>query len=182
MKFLKWMKTLLMLSIIVLASCNEEIKKKVLPTFAVNVPGIQLTIPAIKFVSDKELPVGALKAPLNLDSTLKANTSGTFGAASITSVRVKNITLRVTNADTLNHLGNFETARMKIYNDSSSAEILNIKFPEYFTDSINIIPANQPEIVSFLKGKTLAYNLFWKNRKRTAKSLKLKVNITFVVQ
>ena len=182
MKGKEWIYITILSSLLLLLSCTEEIKKKVLPTFTVKVPGIQLTIPAIKFVSDKELPVGALRTPLNMDSTLKANTSGAFGAASITSVKVKTITLRVTNADTLNHLGNFETARMKIFNDSTSAEILNVRFPEQFTDSITIFPANQSEIVSFLKGETLDYNLYWKNRKRTAKALKLKVNITFAVQ
>lgn len=165
-----------------ISSCTEEVRKKLLPTFDVAVPGIKLSIPPIKFVSEKELPIGSLKTPLNLDSTIKANTHGTIGANSVTSVKVKQVTIKLLNADKNNNLSNFESARMKIYNDTSEAQILKLQFPTTYADSINVTPANHPEISAFLKGSSLAYNLYWKNRRTTSKYLKLRVNIIFIVQ
>lgn len=172
----------IVLGFIQLISCSAEVRKKLLPSFDVNVPGIRLSVPPIKFVSDKELPVGALKTPLNLDSTIKANTGGAFGAKAVRSVKVKRITIKVLNPDKNNNLSNFETARMKIFNDTAEAEIFNLHFPATYTDSIVVIPATHPEISGFLKGSSLAYNLYWKNRSVTSKYLKLKVDITFNIQ
>jgi hypothetical protein len=172
----------LVLILSAISSCTEEVRKKLLPSFNVDVPGIKLSIPPIKFVSEKELPIGSLKTPLNLDSTIKANTHGTFGANSVTSVKVKQIIIKLLNADQKNNLSNFESARMKIYNDTSEAQILNLHFPTNYTDSISVTPANHPEISTFLKGSSLSYNLYWKNRSTTSKYLKLKVDITFSVQ
>jgi hypothetical protein len=60
-----------------------------LPTFNVNIPDINLGIPPIAFVSGNEIPVGALRTPINLDSTIKAHTGGALGASAVTSVKVK---------------------------------------------------------------------------------------------
>jgi len=169
-------------------SCNEEtkkeIKKKLLPSFNVNIPDIHLSIPPIAFVSAKEIPVGALKTPINLDSTIRANTAGTLGAAAITSVTVEKIVVKLKNASESNNLANFESARMRIYsnNDTAAADIANINFPDVFSDSLAVTPANRPEISNYLRGSQLGYNLFWKNRRTTSKYLKLVVRVTLSVQ
>jgi hypothetical protein len=169
-------------------SCREgiknEIKKKLLPSFNVNIPDIQLSVPPIAFVSGKEIPVGALKTPINLDSTIRANTAGTLGSAAITSVTVKRIEIKLKNASKANNLANFESARMRIYsnNDTAAADIAIINFPDGYSDSLAITPANRPEISNYLKGSQLGYNLFWKNRRATTKFLKLVVTVTLSVQ
>ncbi|HEX8357592.1 MAG TPA: hypothetical protein VF610_09280 [Segetibacter sp.] len=169
----------LLLSVVL--SCRQ-LQEKLLPAFNVNIPAIKLTVPPLPIVSDKEIPVGALKTPINMDSTIKANTAGTFGAVSVHIVRVKKLVILATNADPANNLSNFETARMAIFSDTASIDIATIQFPETFADSITIVPAASPDITKYLKGSNLAYNLYWKNRKKTNKFLKLEVRITLSVQ
>lgn len=162
-------------------TCNQ-IKEKLLPSFNVNIPDINLTVPPLPKVLNEEIPVGALKTHINMDSTIKANTAGTFGANSVHFVKVQKLVVRLSNADKANNLSNFESARMRIYSDTASTDIAVIKFPENFSDSITVIPFQSPDISNYLRGTSLNYNLYWKNRKITRKFLKLLVRITIGVQ
>jgi len=174
------------LLIFIFISCTgnqvREIKEKLLPSFNVNIPDILLTVPPLPKVLKEEIAVGALKTHINMDSTIKANTAGTFGANAVHFVRVRKMIIKLTNADSANNLSNFESARMRIYNDTASTDIAVIKFPENFSDSISVIPADSPDISNYLRGTTLNYNLYWKNRKITRKFLKLIVQVTVRVQ
>jgi hypothetical protein len=161
-------------------SC-KQIRKQILPSINVNIPSINLSIPPLSFVPDKEIPVGALSTPINMDSTIKAKTRGTFGADAVSSVRVKKIVLKLLNGDRKNNFSNFESGRIRIYSDTSQVDIAAINFPATFTDSLTITPVSNPEISDYLRGKQIAYNLFWKNRKPTTKFLKLDVKVTLAV-
>ncbi|MEJ7681830.1 MAG: hypothetical protein WKG06_29080 [Segetibacter sp.] len=127
----------LIISVFIFAGCSsnqaKEIKEKLLPTFNVNIPDILLTVPPLPKVLKEEIPVGALKTPINMDSTIKANTAGTFGANSVHFVKVNKLVIKLSNADKANNLSNFESARMRIYNDTASTDIAIIKFPESFS-------------------------------------------------
>lgn len=162
-------------------TCNQ-IKEKLLPSFTVNIPDIDLTVPPLPRVLKEEMPVGALKTHINMDSTIKSHTAGTFGANAVHFVKVKKMVITTTNADKANNLSNFETARIRIYNDTASTDIATINFPVAYSDSITVIPNNSPDISNYLRGSYLAYNLFWKNRKTVSKFLKLKVRVTVTVQ
>src|SRR5437868_4161539 len=119
------------------ASCTcNEIKEKLLPAFNVNIPEINLTVPPLPLVTNEEIPVGALKTHINMDSTIKANTAGTFGADAVHFVKVKKMVIKALNADENNNLSNFETARMRIYSDTVSTDIATINFPKTYSDSI----------------------------------------------
>lgn len=163
------------------AGC-KEIKEKILPSFTVNIPSINLRIPPLPIISEREIPVGALRTKINMDSAIRANTAGTFGSNAVTTVKVKNLVITSANADELNNLSNFESARIRIFNDTSFVDIATIQFPETATDSISIIPHASPDISQYLKGSTLAYNLFWKNRRQTKKHLRLRIDIALDVQ
>jgi len=162
-------------------TCNE-IKEKLLPSFSVSIPAIKLTVPPLPSVTNEEIPVGALKTPINMDSTIRANTAGAFGANSVHRVKVKKLVITSSNADNANNLSNFESARMTIFNDTASTDIAVIQFPKNYTDSITYTPVASPEISSYLRGLNLSYNLYWKNRKKTTKFLKLNVQVTLGVQ
>jgi hypothetical protein len=163
-----------------LFSC-KQVRKKLLPSINVNIPSINLSIPPLAFVPDKEVPVGALRAPINMDSAIKARTKGTFGADAVTEVKVKKIVLKLLNGDRNNNFSNFESGRIRIYSDTSQVDIATINFPASFTDSLSITPQNPPDISEYLRGRQIAYNLFWKNRKKTTKFLKLDVLVTLGV-
>ncbi len=174
------------ISVFIFAGCSgnqvKEMKEKLLPSFNVNIPDIHLTVPPLPVVLNEEIPVGALKTPINMDSTIKANTAGTFGANSVHFVKVKKLVIKLSNADKANNLANFESARMRIYNDTASTDIAIIRFPESFSDSITVVPTASPDISNYLRGTALNYNLYWKNRRITRKFLKLIVQVTLGVQ
>jgi hypothetical protein len=172
---------LILITMFTSCTCNE-VKEKLLPSFNVNIPEINLTVPPLPLVTNEEIPVGALKTHINMDSTIKANTAGTFGADAVHFVKVKKMVIKVLNGDENNNLSNFESARMRIYSDTSSTEIAVVTFPTTYTDSITVIPTSSPDISPYLRGSNLAYNLFWKNRKTTKKYLKLNVKISIGVQ
>jgi hypothetical protein len=167
--------------LVVLAAC-QQVKEKLLPAFSVNIPPIKLSVPPIPFVSPKEIPIGILRTPINLDSTIKANTAGTLGAQSVHFVKVKSIVINLPEATKSNNLSNFEHARMVIASDTASQEIAVISFPTTFTNSLTVEPANNADILRFLKGEQLTYNLYWKNRKPTTRFMKLEVKIMLSVQ
>jgi hypothetical protein len=171
------------LSLVLLCSisCNN-VTEKLLPSFTVSVPPIRLTIPPIPIVTGREIPVGALKTPINMDSAIKARTAGTFGAGAVHRVQVKHVLLKLNNADARNNLSNFKSARIRIYTDTASADIAVIQFPSSFSDSLTIVPAEKQEISKFLKGSMLSYNLYWQNRKPTTRKLRLDVSIALDVQ
>ena len=175
-------RALLCFSVINLILACKQLKEKLLPAFTVNIPDIQLTVPPLPLVTNEEIPVGALKTHINMDSTIEANTAGTFGAESVHFVRVKKLVIKATNADEANNLSNFETARMTIFSDTAATDIAIIKFPATYSDSISVLPPSTPDISNYLRGTTLAYNLYWKNRKKTNKFLKLEVKVTLSVQ
>lgn len=172
----------LLLSVTVLA-CNN-IREKLLPSFNFNIPDINLSIPPIPVVQPKEMPVGALKANINMDSAIRANTAGAFGAGAVSTVKVKKITFLILNADELNNLSNFESGRMRIYsdNDTAATDIATIIFPANNTDSLTYIPTETKDISNYLRGKQISYNIFWKNRKVTNKRLKLQIKVTLAIQ
>lgn len=162
-------------------SCRE-IQEKLLPAFSVNIPVIRLTVPSLPFVTDREIAAGAIRTPINLDSTIRANTGGAFGADAVHFVKVKKMVIKVVNADKINNLSNFETARMTLFSDTASADIASVNFPESYADVIAAEPESSIDISKYLRGKNLACNVYWKNRKKTGKSLKLEVWITVSVQ
>jgi hypothetical protein len=180
---MRWQLMILIGSIVVSTGCTcNEIKEKLLPSFSVNIPDIKLTVPPLPLVIDKEIAVGALKTHINMDSTIRAYTKGTFGANAVHYVKVKKLVIKSANADERNNLSNFESARMTIYSDTASTDIAVIQFPQTYTDSITVTPTNSPDISNYLRGTNLAYNLYWKNRKKTSKFLQLNVQVTLGVQ
>src|SRR4051812_44933566 len=87
----------------------KKIITAIFPGMDVDVPAITVTIPAIPFTLPGEFSLGSFKQRFNLDSVVKANTGGAFGAADVSSVKVKQIAFTVANADQQNNLSNFES-------------------------------------------------------------------------
>lgn len=162
-------------------SCGT-VPEKLLPSFMLTIPAIRLRIPPIPIVPPHEVPIGALSTHINMDSTIRAKTAGTFGADAVHSVHVKELVVKLGNADIRNNLSSFESARIRIYADTSFIDIATIRFPTVFADSLVVVPTNSPEISKYLKRSQLSYNLFWKNRQPTTRSLQLDLSIVLNVK
>lgn len=164
------------------AGCKKIIKA-VFPGLDVDAPTITFTLPAIPFAPPNELHIATFKQHFNLDSVVKAQTNGAFGATDVASVQVKQITFNLSNADAQNNLANFESARFTFSSSSTSsvAEVANIQFPDTFADSYTYTSTNAPELISYLSGNELTYDVYGKLRRITTKPLTLTVKVTLRV-
>jgi len=173
---------LLFISIIFItgfSSCKKLIKAAFGGT-DVNVPAFQVSIPAIPIVLSNEISVGSYSFYFNLDSTVRANTAGVFGANDVNSIKVKQVNISITNADQLNNLANFDSARVTLQSNTNNnpAELLAIAFPDSTASTYNYFPTNSPELLPYLKGSNLSYTIYGKMRRITSKSLTMVLAVT----
>lgn len=179
------MKRLILISLISgiifvnLSSCKKVIAS-VFGGTDVTVPQFQITIPPIYFVPPSEVSMGSYSFYLNMDSAVRANTAGVFGADAVNSIKIKQITLKIVNPDANDNLANFDSARVTLQSTSNNnpVQLFNIGFPNTYADTYNYTTTNSPELVSYVKGDTLTYNVFGKMRTVTSKPLGLTVDVT----
>jgi hypothetical protein len=159
-------------------SCKKVVKA-VFPGVDADIPSVTLTVPAIPFVFPTEASLGNYAASFNLDSVVRSNTGNVFGASDITSVKVKSITITITNPDALNNLQNFEYARLQLTSSTNNtpANITTINFPDVYASTITDTPTSSPELIGYLGGNQIYYNVFGKMRRITTKTLTMTVSV-----
>lgn len=160
-------------------SCNKLVAT-VFEGIDVNVPEIQLTIPAVIIVSPNEILLGSFSSQLKLDSIIKANTGGVFGINVVNSIKVKQIRVTASNADQLNNLSNFENTRMTIQSNlnNNPTELFAVNFPDTYASTITVTPANSPDLLDYLKGSEITYKLYGKMRRITTQALSITIAVT----
>lgn len=162
-----------------LLSC-KKIVSAIFKGTDINVPSVQITIPVILAVTSNEISLGSFSQQINVDSLVRANTGGVFGINVVSSIKLKEASLSITNADALNNLSNFESVRVTLQSNvnNSPVEIISIIFPDSFASSYSYVPASSTELLPYLKGTTITYNIFGKVRRITSKPLNLVVQVT----
>lgn len=145
----------------------------------VNAPQINVTIPAVFFVTSNELSLGSYSFYFNLDSAVRANTGGVFGQNAVNSIKIKQVNINVTNADQVNNLANFEKIRITLQSNSNTTpvELFAITFPDVYASTYSFSPTNNPELLSYLKGSTITYNIYGNMRRITTKPLDVSVDV-----
>ncbi|MEO8415348.1 MAG: hypothetical protein ABI472_16935 [Ginsengibacter sp.] len=146
----------------------------------VTVPEFKMTIPKIYSVSPKEIPMGSYSFYFNLDSAVKANTGGIFGANAVNSIKIKKITIKIINPDADDNLANIDSVRVTLQSATNNipVELFNIGFPDTYANTYDYTTANSPELVNYLKGNTIIYNVYGKMRRVTNKTLSMAVDAT----
>lgn len=165
-------------------SCKKLISK-IFQGFDAEVPTIQFTLPAISYVRPEEIPLITFPQRFNLDSTIKANTEGAFGAGDVNSIKVKKIDFSISDADQNNNLSNFESVRFTLSSDAETnpVEIASATFPDTFaTNYVYTSPASAPELRTYLNGSELYYTVYGKARRTTNKTLPLTIKVTLVLK
>jgi len=159
------------------SSCKKAIAK-IFPGVDVVVPDMQMILPSVFFVAPTEIPLGTYSFQFNLDSVVKAQTAGVFGANDVTSIKVKQITITITNADQLNNFANFESARVTLQSNSNNTpvQLFSATFPDVFAATFTTTN-NNTELLSYLKGSDLLYTMYGKNRRVTTKPLELTISV-----
>lgn len=169
----------IVLLIVAFASC-KKIVSSVFGGTDVNVPAVELTIPVIIAVTTNEISLGSIQQHINIDSVIKANTAGIFGINAVSSIKVKEINFTLGNADALNNLSNFKNARVTIQSNSNNTplEIFSLNFADAYAAAYTYIPAASPELLGYLNGNTITYNIYGTMRRTTSKPLNVQIAIT----
>jgi hypothetical protein len=161
------------------SACNK-VREALFPAIDVNLPAFQFSVPAIPVILNDEATLGSFTVPFNLDSIVRGNTGGTFGAGAVATVKVKQMVISVLNGDQNNNLANFESARFTLASNTktNAAELISINFPDVYTITTTATPGNSPELKEYLAGTQLTYVLYGKARRTTSKPLTFNIAIT----
>ena len=139
----------------------------------------QVSIPAVPIVSPFELPLGQFSYKFNLDSIVKSNTAGVYNANDVKSIKAKQFNITITNADQLNNVSNFQSVRVTIKSNTNNTptELFSVSFPDTYATSFTTA-GNDVELLSYLKGSDIIYNMYGKNRRITTKALTIILSVT----
>jgi soluble cytochrome b562 len=167
-------------------SC-DEIAKEILKPFDVPLNNIQLTIPIVTNIS-AESSLGSTTSSFNMDSAIRANTSGAFSINAVNSIKISQVSVNLQNTDAANNISNFETATVKFSTDKNAAQttigsksILDNNSATNTSTTIDI--TNSPELKDYLNGSsTMTYTLYAKARRITTHTLSAVINVTLHVQ
>lgn len=167
-------------ALIIFTACSSC--KKIAKAFGgsdIAAPQYQVTIPIVPFVLPTEISLGSYSFSFNLDSVVRANTSGAFGAKDVNSIKIKQVSINILNADQLNNLANFSSARVTLYSNANNTpvELFAINFADTYAASYNYTTTNSPELLSYLKGSVLTYTLYGKMRRVTTKPLSMTLDV-----
>lgn len=173
---------MIMVLVAVSVSCKKIIRN-IFQGIDADIPEFSVTIIPIPIALPFEIPI-PLSQPFNLDSTVKANTGGVYGANDVTSVKVKQIVFNISDADSLNNLANFESVRVILSSDTKAdtVTVASMNFPDKYASTATYTPVNSPELRPYLTGSQLNYIIFGKIRRATTKSLHFSIRVTLRVQ
>lgn len=166
------------------ASSCKKLVDKIFPGIDTKLPDIQLTIPIAPIVLPNENSLGSFSTRINFDSTIRANTGGLFGIDAVSSIKVKEIAVSLTNPDDLNNLSNFETSRITLAGpgNSSPTTLATFNFPDTYASSLTVTPTDSPELLPYLKGSEIVHTVYGKGRRPTTKPLNFVVSVTLRVK
>ncbi|CAN5251001.1 hypothetical protein BH11BAC6_BH11BAC6_04120 [soil metagenome] len=161
--------------LITAASCNKLVES-VFPGEDITLGELVVTVPPIPFAdSTFEFPAGTFTIYINTDSVIRATTAGVFGINSVSSVKVKQITMSVLNADSDNNLSAFKSFRIAISSNTQTnpQDILQIDIPATAFDSYTATAIDSPDITAYLQGTSITYTVYGRVRSTTTKTLNI---------
>ena len=175
----------LVVMILVVASAGcKKIIRNLFQGIDADVPKFTVTLPAVPLALPVEVSLGTYSQPFNLDSTVRANTGGVYGAGDVSSVKIKQIVFNLPNADSMNNVANFESARFTFSSDAKTdtVTVASITFPDVYASTYTYTPVSSPELKPYLNGSMLYYHVFGKLRRATTKELPLSILVTLRVE
>ncbi|MDQ3845127.1 MAG: hypothetical protein M3342_14115 [Bacteroidota bacterium] len=157
-------------SITALPDCRK-IAEKVFSGFDLTLTDVPTIIPPIP-VSYYPVSLGSTWA-FNLDSIVKAETRGAFRGKDLTSVRVKQASLRLQNADSTTNLSSFYSVSIHLYSDNNTTPvtIVEANVPDTATRTLNFDTSNSPELLPYLQGSRITYVVTAVTRRPTLHAL-----------
>ena len=167
---------------VILPSCKKIIKE-LFPSFDSTVSDIPIEVPPIPF-SNISGSVGLQTIYYNLDSTIKANTGGIFGASDVTSITLKSITINLQNGDPANNFANFQSLAVALSSNTNSTPvtIATATIPDVPTYTLSMDVSGSPNILGYFKGNQLTYDVSGYVRRSTSHQLNALATIVVTVK
>jgi hypothetical protein len=155
--------SVLLFSIVALPSC-KKVAEKLFSGFDLPLTDIPTVIPTISVSYYTFLTSTTIK--FNLDSIVKAESRGSFGGGDLTSVKVKQATLRLQQADAPN-MALLQTVSIQLYSDSVRIPVtlVSANVPDSASTTLHFDASQSPEILPYLQGKTITYIVTVVNRR-----------------
>ncbi len=183
--FLSCILSLFVLSVV--TSCKKTVQA-IFPGAETPLPELIYTLPPVNnpiIPLYTTFPLPRVEQAFNLDSIVKVNTGNNFGAGDITSVKIKELKMKiVSGADSANNLSNFENASFNFSSTSNSnaIKVASIAFADVYATE-KIIPGDgTPELRGYLDGNKLYYDINASIRRYTNKSLKISIIATMIMK
>jgi len=164
-----------------LQSC-DTLKDKLFQAFTTNAIEEDFTVKIINSTALKT-EAGVIKATLNIDSIIDAETGGTFGLDDISSINIQEVKVTILNPDADNNFANFEEGWMEFNTNANTTPVqlatgLN---PDAFSDTWMMPVDNSINLKPYLAGTELSYVLFAKARRVTTKVLNCKIAVKYKI-
>jgi len=172
---------LMLISTVTLPECKKIIDK----VFS----GFDLTLTAIPTVISP-IPVSyypfsiASTWKFNLDSIVKAESRGAFEASDLTSVKVKQTTLRLQNADSLTNLADLHSVSISLYSDTirMPVTLVTANVPDTAINTLAFDASTSPEILPYLQGSNITYVVTVVLRRPTTHNLVVYTDMVFAIK
>lgn len=182
-------------AIVVISSCKKTVKA-LFPETPADLPEVSYTIQALDSIRISGFPVTEipLHTPfnlptypqhLNIDSIVRLKTGNVFGAGDITSIKVKQFVLKITQyGDSSNNIANFESASFKFSSNTKpdAIQVASVNFPDAFSLQSIINGDGTPELRPYLDGSELYYDITASLRRHTKKKLKISILATITMK
>ena len=167
---------------LILLSCKKLISK-LFPSFDTTVSNIEIAVPPIPF-SNISGSVGLQTIYYNLDSTIKANTGGVFGASDVTSITLKSIIITLQNGDPGNNFANFESLGVDLSSNSNGTPvtIATATIPDATSYNLSMDVSSNTNILSYFQGNQITYDVFGRVRRATFHELVGLATITVTIK
>lgn len=168
----------------VLQSCNKL--KDAIPAQDVSfTASTDITIAAASDTT-QQLTMGQASITYNIDSSIKAQTDNKLGYSNIQTVKLKNISLSLTDANANNNFANFTNATASFTSSANSSPytIANVQGnPDSYNTALSpaVVSTNDDVKGYFNSQMTLNYILAGKLRRATTQTLHCHVEVTYTI-
>ena len=126
---------------------------------------------------------GSQTANYNVDSFIKANTANVLGISNITSVKIKSVTLTLTNATVDQNFANFKSCYGSVYSNSNTTPyVLSVPSnPDVFASTLALPVDTSSDLRNYMTGTNFTYTLGGSLRRATHDSVRCTVQFAFKV-
>ena len=146
---------------------------------------VTFNIPVISVFTDSTLvKLGTFNASANLDEMIKSETQHEFGAANILNIKISQLTLELSETDTVNSLGNFLLLNAQLVKGSDAPITLASKDnnPTSTAKIINLpIVSGSRDLKQYLEGTNTSYTINAIVQSATTKVMKATVTPYYTI-